>query len=207
MPEGPSIIILKEAVQKFKGQKIIQAEGNAKLDIERMSGEKIIDIKTWGKHLLICFKGFTLRVHLMMFGSYRVNEERKAIPKLKLVFAKRYINFYACSLKYIEDDLDNIYDWSADVMNENFDSKAARGKIKRLPDELICDVLLNQEILAGVVSRSAKCHCGSRPHVRLDDSSPAMLKDPQCLAMKPQWTPATGGHAQVGADRARGSFP
>ena len=150
MPEGPSIIILKEAVQKFKGKKIIQAEGNAKLDIKRMSGEKIIDIKTWGKHLLIGFKGFTLRVHLMMFGSYRVNEESKATPKLKLIFAKGYINFYACSLKYIEGDLNDTYDWSADVMNNDFDPRAARVKIKKLSDELICDVLLNQEILAGV---------------------------------------------------------
>ncbi|MEP7251635.1 MAG: DNA-formamidopyrimidine glycosylase family protein [Ginsengibacter sp.] len=150
MPEGPSIIILKEAIQKFKGKKILQAEGNAKLDIERMSGQKIIDFKTWGKHFLICFKDFSLRIHLMMFGTYRVNEEREAKPRFKLTFVNECINFYACSLKYIEGELDDTYDWTADVMNDDFNPKAARAKIKKLPEGLICDVLLNQKIFAGV---------------------------------------------------------
>ncbi len=150
MPEGPSIIILKEAVQEFKGKKILSAEGNTKLGVARMSGQKIIDFKTWGKHFLICFEDFTLRVHLMMFGSYRVNEEREAVPRLKLTFAKGYINFYACSLKYIEGNPGDVYDWSTDVMNDQFNPKAAKAKIKELPNEFICDILLNQEIFAGV---------------------------------------------------------
>lgn len=150
MPEGPSIIILKEALEKFNGKKILKVEGNTKIDIARMSGQKIVDFKTWGKHFLICFKNFTLRVHLMMFGSYRVDEERDVMPRLKLVFAEGYINFYACSLKYIEGNLNEIYDWTSDVMSDHFNVKTTRAKMKNLNDELICDVLLNQEIFAGV---------------------------------------------------------
>ncbi len=149
MPEGPSIVILKEAVQKFKGKKIVTARGNSKLDIQRMSGQKIIDFKSWGKHFLICFKDFTLRIHLMMFGSYRVDEERDAPPRLQLVFAKGKINFYACSLKYMEGNINETYDWAADVMDDRFNPKTARKKLKEMPGELICDVLLNQNIFAG----------------------------------------------------------
>ena len=40
MPEGPSIVILKEEVQAFKGKEIIKVEGNSKLDIQRLIGKK-----------------------------------------------------------------------------------------------------------------------------------------------------------------------
>ncbi|HET7118632.1 MAG TPA: hypothetical protein VFI29_19205 [Hanamia sp.] len=46
MPEGPTIIILKEEVQSFIGKKIIKVEGNSKLDIQRLSGKKILDFKS-----------------------------------------------------------------------------------------------------------------------------------------------------------------
>ena len=79
MPEGPSIIILKEEVQSFIGKRIVKVEGNSKLDIQRLSGKEIIDFKSWGKHFLICFKDFTVRIHFMLFGSYRINEQKEAV--------------------------------------------------------------------------------------------------------------------------------
>jgi len=38
----------------------------------------------------------------------------------------------------------------ADVMNDKWDPRKARIKLKELPDMLVCDALLNQEIFAGV---------------------------------------------------------
>ena len=75
MPEGPSIILVREALQGFIGKTILTVKGNSKIEQSRLENQKIIDIKSWGKHLLICFKGFTLRIHFLMFGSYRVSEE------------------------------------------------------------------------------------------------------------------------------------
>jgi endonuclease VIII len=150
MPEGPSIIILKEAVQAFKGKKILEVNGNSKIDKERMKNKKIMDFKSWGKHFLICFNDFTLRIHFMLFGSYRINEIKNAIPRLQFRFRKGDLSFYACSVKYIEGDLDDEYDWSADIMNQNWDAIAARKKLKALPEILVCDALLNQTIFAGV---------------------------------------------------------
>lgn len=150
MPEGPSILILKEEVQSFVGKKILKVEGNSALDIQRLAGQKIIDFKTWGKHFLICFKDFTVRIHLMLFGSYRINEQKEALPRLRLIFKKGEINFYACSVKFIEGNLDDVYDWKADVMNDAWDPKAAKEKLKAIPDTLVTDALLNQNIFAGV---------------------------------------------------------
>jgi len=150
MPEGPSIVILKEAVQQFKGKKIIAVSGNSKIDIKRLEGETVVDFKTWGKHFLICFKSFTVRIHLMMFGSYRINETKDAVPRLSLQFKKGQLNFYTCSVKFIEEDLDSVYDWRADVMNPLWDTKAAKEKLKNKKGLLVCDALLDQHIFSGV---------------------------------------------------------
>ena len=150
MPEGPSIVILKEEVASFKGQKVLVVSGNSKLDIQRMAGKKITAFKSWGKHFLICFGKFNLRVHFMLFGSYRINTPKPVAARLSLRFKKGEINFYACSLRFIEEDLDEVYDWTADVMNDKWNPKAARKKLRSEPGMLVCDALLNQEIFAGV---------------------------------------------------------
>ena len=150
MPEGPSIIILKEEVQSFTGKKIIKVEGNSKQDIQRLSRQKIIAFKSWGKHFLICFKTFTVKIHFMLFGSYRINEQKESAPRLRLIFKEGEISFYACSVKFIEEDLDEIYDWEADVMSDLWIPKAAKQKLKKIPDTLVCDALLDQNIFAGV---------------------------------------------------------
>lgn len=150
MPEGPSILILKEALQPFKGKKIVSAGGNTKVDISRLEGKKIIDFKSWGKHFLICFKTFTVRIHLMMFGSYRINERKDTQPRLSLIFANGEINFYTCSVKIIEGDIAEIYDWEADVLSDYWSAATAKKKLKKHPERLACDVLLDQDIFAGV---------------------------------------------------------
>jgi Formamidopyrimidine-DNA glycosylase len=149
MPEGPSIVILKELVQSFKGKKVVSVSGNSKLNIQRMAGKKIIDFKSWGKHFLICFSGFTMRVHFMLFGSYRINEAKETTPRLGLKFTKGELNFYACSLKLIEEDLDEVYDWSTDIMSDEWDAAKAKKKLKEKPDMLACDALLDQNIFSG----------------------------------------------------------
>lgn len=151
MPEGPSIVILKEAVSCFKGKKVLTATGNSKkIDFARITGRKITDFKSWGKHFLICFSGFTIRIHFLLFGSYAINDVRPAQPRLSLQFAKGNLNFYACSIQVLEKPLDDLYDWSSDVMSDAWDASAARRKLTAQPTMLVCDALLDQSIFAGV---------------------------------------------------------
>jgi len=150
MPEGPSIVILKELVQDFKGQKVISVEGNSKQDIQQLQGKILTDIKSWGKHFLLVFDHITVKIHFMLFGSYRINEHKETSPRLSLQFQDGELNFYACSVKFLDNLPDEIYDWSADVMSDTWDPKKARGKLAKHPEMLVCDALLNQEIFAGV---------------------------------------------------------
>ena len=66
MPEGPSMVILKEEVQAFKGKKILMASGNSQIDIPALVNKQVVDFKTWGKHFLICLPKLTLRVHFLL---------------------------------------------------------------------------------------------------------------------------------------------
>jgi len=150
MPEGPSIVILKESVEQFAGKKVIDVAGSANIDIERLRDKKILSFKTWGKHLLICFDGFTVKIHLLMFGTYRINESKEAVPKLSLVFPKGELNFYTCSVKLLEGDINSHYDWREDVMNESWDAENAKQNLDKIPNQKICDALLNQDVFSGV---------------------------------------------------------
>jgi endonuclease-8 len=76
MPEGPSIVILREQAARFIGKTVKNVAGNSRLDLERMRGQRVLDLRSWGKHFLICFDGFAMRVHFMLFGSYRIDERR-----------------------------------------------------------------------------------------------------------------------------------
>lgn len=152
MPEGPSIVILKEQTQIFKGKKIVAVTGNTTLiDKALLINQKVVDIKSWGKHFLICLPRLTLRVHFMLFGSYSINEQTKPNPRLALQFARgKALYFYACSVRLLMEDPDTIYDWSGDVMNEKWDPAKARKKLKAIPETLAADALLDQHIFAGV---------------------------------------------------------
>jgi endonuclease-8 len=150
MPEGPSIVILKEEVRQFEGKKVLDVSGNSKIEQARLRNKKVIAFRSWGKHFLVCFNGFTVRVHFLMFGSYRINEKKEQPVRLHLGFRNGELNLYSCAIKIIEGEVDTVYDWSADVMNELWDPKKAKKKLKARPGELICDALLEQDIFAGV---------------------------------------------------------
>ncbi len=151
MPEGPSIVILRDATARFAGRRILAVSGNSGQDIARLHGRTLIGVHSWGKHFLLAFDGFSVRIHLLLFGSYRINEARDASPRLSLAFSKgEVLNFYACSVRFIEGSLDDAYDWSGDVMNDAWDPAAARRKLRARPQTLVADALLDQDVFAGV---------------------------------------------------------
>jgi len=151
MPEGPSLVILRELTQSFAGERIQKADGNSKIDKTRLVSQRIVALRTWGKHFLIELSGFSVRIHFLMFGSYCINERKDRPARLRLAFSRRReLNFYSCAVRYIERSLDEEYDWRADVLSDAWDPAAARRKLRSMPNALVCDALLDQNMFAGV---------------------------------------------------------
>jgi endonuclease-8 len=153
MPEGPSIFILKELITPlFKDKKIINAIGNAKIDMNQLKGKKIIDIRCWGKQLLIFTEDTTIRIHLLMFGSYSIDENKKPARSLRLalIVPKHVLYFYTCSVRLLSADANTLYDWQSDVLSDEWDPVKTRKKLRNIPGTMICDALLDQQIFSGV---------------------------------------------------------
>ncbi len=150
MPEGPSLLLLKEETASFAGKIIVRAEGLAKIDMARLTGQRIVALRTWGKHFLIQLPDLTVRIHLLMFGTYRINERKESNPSLSLQFNDGELNFYTSSVRILEGALDPQYDWTADVLSDLWNPATARRKLRACPDMLVCDVLLDQTIFSGV---------------------------------------------------------
>jgi len=66
--EGPSLIILKEEIRQFAGKKILEVNGNTSIEKERFKNKIVKDFKSWGKHFLICFDTFYIRIHFCIFN-------------------------------------------------------------------------------------------------------------------------------------------
>ncbi|HEY2347698.1 MAG TPA: DNA-formamidopyrimidine glycosylase family protein [Puia sp.] len=150
MPEGPSILLVRESLQPFIGKKVLTVKGNSKIEKSRLINQKITDIRNWGKHLLICFDGFTLRIHFLMFGSYLVNKRKSTPLRLSLGLKKDELNFYTCSVQFIEGSLNKVYDFSSDVLNDLWSSRKASFKLRQIPEMNVSDALLDQRIFSGV---------------------------------------------------------
>ncbi|WP_229418364.1 DNA-formamidopyrimidine glycosylase family protein [Massilia sp. Root351] len=102
MPEGPSIVILREEAAAFSGRSIAAAGGNSKaVDYARLVGQPVLALHSWGKHFLIELPELVLRIHFLLFGSYRINARKDAMPRLSLQFqGGGEFNFYACSVQH-----------------------------------------------------------------------------------------------------------
>lgn len=116
----------------------------------------------------------------MLFGSYRINERKQTAPRLSLHFRNGELNFYACSVKMIEGDLNGLYDWTADVMNEDWNTVHAKKKLRAAPSMLVCDALLDQQIFAGVgniIKNEVLFRIKVHPKTKVGDLPPRKLME------------------------------
>ncbi|UFK97642.1 endonuclease [Kaistella faecalis] len=152
MPEGPSILILKELAHKFIGQTVIAANGNAKIEMEKLPGLIFEEYRIFGKQTYLVMQKHVIRIHLLMFGSYSIDEQTKPDRQLRLhlKFENGDLYFYSCSVKLVESTVLKEIDWNADVLSDAWKPLKARKKLKVQPHMMVCDALLDQNIFSGV---------------------------------------------------------
>ncbi|MET3537558.1 DNA-formamidopyrimidine glycosylase family protein [Chryseobacterium limigenitum] len=152
MPEGPTILLMKEDLQKFAGKKVIDVFGDANFEKEPLKGETLRRIQTFGKQTYLIFNEFAIRIHLLMFGSYIVDEHLQSEKNLRLglKFKTGGMYFYTCNVKLVDLEFLSKIDWEADVMSDDWDTKKAEEKLESNPEMMLCDALMDQDIFSGV---------------------------------------------------------
>lgn len=150
MPEGPSILYLKDQLLPFKGKPVKLAGGYGKMPTGWIKGKKLMDILTWGKHLLFVFTNGTVKVHLGLFGEIVINKRKEVNRSFFLEFAGGEINGYVVRAEKIDKPLKEIYDWRTDILSSSFDTAHIKMLLKKYAAKTIDDVLMNQEVFTGV---------------------------------------------------------
>lgn len=150
MPEGPSILALRNKLMPFKGMNVKNAGGYGKMPTAWIKGKKLKDILTWGKHLLFVFDNGTVRVHLMLFGKILINERKEVNRSFFLEFAKGEINGYIVKAQKLKGKPADEYDWRVDIMSDEFDPAYVKTLLKEQTGKTIDDVLMDQNLFAGV---------------------------------------------------------
>ncbi len=150
MPEGPSILHLKDQLQPFKGKLVKDTGGYGAMPTDWILGKKLTDIKTWGKHLLFVFSNGVVKVHLGLFGDVLINERKKVNRSFFLEFASGEINGYVVKATKLEKPLEELYDWRTDILSAEFDKAYVKALLKKKSDKTIDDVLMDQQVFTGV---------------------------------------------------------
>jgi endonuclease VIII len=158
--EGPSIYLAAEQLRPFVGRRILGVAGNSRIGIERLHRQRVEDVFAWGKHLVFQFPRFALRIHFLLWGTFAATVKGQSVtgdyrrtgpPRLVLTFANGEITIWSASLRYVESvSARDDYDFSADVMSDDWNRRAAMRKSRRHPHAEVADVLLDQSIFAGV---------------------------------------------------------
>ncbi len=158
--EGPSLKIAAEQLQNFIGKTVLSVEGNTKIGKEQFLNKEVKDIFSWGKHLVFQFDTVAMRVHFLLFGTYEAvvdgvsvagDYKRARESRLSFTFSNGEVKMFNCSIKVFETaDLKSTYDFSIDILAPEWSDQKALKKVKTFPEEEIADVLLDQEVFAGV---------------------------------------------------------
>ncbi|KAK3100377.1 hypothetical protein FSP39_019030 [Pinctada imbricata] len=198
MVEGPGCKIKGEKIRaKLKGQAVKKVSGNAvskeikpskgidTSQFEVLIGRKLDEVQTLGKELFMYFGDLCLRVHFLMAGSFRVNDQQldndygklTETPSLEITMTTDVLKFYksavdvrsaeSCRTRY--EELNDV-----DICSPKFNYRRAAELVKGEGERQVCDVLLDQTILPGVgniIKNEALFDSGIKPSSKVKELS------------------------------------
>jgi len=187
--EGPSLYLAARQLKPFRGKTVLCVSGNTKIEKERILKQTVKSIFSWGKHLVIQFDEFALRTHFLLFGAFEatVNDtaltgdyKRAYTPRLQLDFENGSIKLFNCSVKFLETSNAKVsYDFTIDIMSPKWNSDQAFESISSKPRAEIADILLDQEIFAGVgniIKNEVLWRVRIHPETKVENITPSELK-------------------------------
>ncbi len=151
MPEGPSILFLRNKLTRYKNKMVTEASGYGEMDKSQIVNIKLLDVDTYGKNLLFVFKDFFVGVHLGLFGSMLINKKKKVNASFALHFADTEINFYVAKTKLYPGKPTDHFNFKTDILKPEFDADfVLKELMENHSEQMIGDVLMDQNLFAGV---------------------------------------------------------
>ncbi|MDD1660419.1 MAG: hypothetical protein LUQ62_04345 [Methanomicrobiales archaeon] len=150
--EGPGVRRIVEELAHLTGRTVTAAEGSRRIDYGRITGQRLQRVHCIGKLLFLEFPEVSLRIHFLMWGRYRLNDpvEGKS-PRLTLRFDDgSRLDLYTTAVTMLANrEVAQLHDPARDVMDDRWDEDRAIELAREKDNDLICDTLLDQEVLAG----------------------------------------------------------
>ncbi|XP_064637324.1 endonuclease 8-like 3 [Lineus longissimus] len=202
MVEGPGCKLkgekmkgrLKGKVVKRVSGNVVEKENKVKKNPDVMNrysefiGRKLDDVQTLGKELFMYFGDKCFRVHFLMDGSFRVNNQvldndpsNTNSEAMLLEIGEDKVAFYKCSVDIrLSADCRSKFDrlHSLDICSSTFNHQRAVQTFMEQENRLVCDVLLDQVILPGVgniIKNEALFDSGIRPSSRVKQLNEALV--------------------------------
>lgn len=167
MPEGPSILAIKETLEYLQGKTIVEAYGYAPMDKDFLFNQKIVAVDAFGKNLILAVKDNFITMHLGLFGNIEINKRKKVNASFGFRTASDEVNGYVVKVKKYTGWPDDHFDRRTDIMSEQYDKKYVLKLVKEVHTaEQIGDVLMNQAVFTGVgniIRNEVLYRCKVRP--------------------------------------------
>ena len=205
MPAGDTIFRTARALRRaLMGRPVTRFQSTYPLltrfhDDEPLTGRMVDGVESRGKWLLIHFSGgATLATHMLMSGAWHLYRpgERWQKPRVDMRILLENAEYVAVGFRVPVAQMHTAQSLvrdrriplsSLDVLSAEFDAEAAAERVRACAGEEIGDVLLHQEVLAGVgnVFKSEICFvCGVHPFTRVADLSAVQMDQLIATAQK-----------------------
>jgi endonuclease-8 len=168
MPEGDTIFRAARTLERaLAGHEVTRFESVfprlTRLHQDRpITGRRVERVESAGKHLLMHFSGDTiLRTHMRMSGSWHIYRpgERWQRPAFDMRILVATANFVAVAFNVTVAEFETtrtlaidsaVAKLGPDLLSPAFDAEEAMARLRAHADEPINEVLLNQQVMAGV---------------------------------------------------------
>ena len=157
MPEGDTVFRTAAALRDaLVGRTLtrcdIRVPQQATVDL---TGERIDEVLSRGKHLFIRVGPASIHSHLKMDGSWRISPRGVVDHKIRIVLRAGQVTAAGIDLGVLEI-LDRAYDLDAvshlgpDLLGDDWDPRRAAANLTADPNRPIAATLLDQRVMAGV---------------------------------------------------------
>ncbi|HEX8712357.1 MAG TPA: DNA-formamidopyrimidine glycosylase family protein [Terracidiphilus sp.] len=198
MPEGDTIFRAARSLGRALGGKPITGFRSTYPKLTRwnddspLTGQMVMSVESRGKWLLIHFSGgATLATHMLMNGSWHIYRHGQPWqqPSINMRIVLETGDYIAVGFRVPVAEMHTaeslrrdrrIPRVATDVLNEEFDGDEALRAVLARADEAIADVLLRQDVMAGVgnVFKSEVCFVtGVHPYCRIGWLSESQARD------------------------------